>query len=444
MQIQGDLGATDVASLLRGMQQERATGTLSVTGGGRACSLYFLFGHLFHAVGDGQEGEAAVLEALGWHSGSFTFDARAKLPPEETITASTADLLAEWDRRQLLTSAAAAFDDTPPGAPPEPPAATPPEPALEPGGAAAPAAAAVGGARADFEATFPAPAEERTWAATAPSSPEPSPPAPPVPAFAPSEVMATMSTPPAVFDDAPARPAVAPSAPLSLTPAARAIGAPNSPGLDVLLPLPNGVPQNIGLKSNFLNFPRMLRAISDDHLTGYIRLREDGRAVAHLLMRAGDVLAASHQDAGGVQAGGEALGRMAGDIAAGRGLVDVVTLEDPITLAIGRLVVATPMLTGLPARIVTFPALLEYLGEEQTTGALVVVTPSDRGVLLLDDGGVLGGYTLTRPDQVAEPDPVSALCTDRAARIEVLRCQPRDIPTALDLAAVDRAAAAAS
>ncbi len=448
MLVQGDLDATDVASLLRGMQQERATGTLSVTDGLRECSLYFLFGHLFHAVGNGREGEAAVLEALGWHRGSFSFDARAKLPPEETITASTADLLAEWDRQNAVAALVPAEASSAPGdaagADAGAPAAPTPEPAELPAGAVAAAAGT------DDEPPAPRMAPtEPAWSLPTAGGREPFPPPALAGTPAPPEVMPTpMPTPPALPDTLAPRPSPPPAVPLApaavLGPGARVVGAPGGPGLDVLLPLPNGVPQNSGLKSNFLNFPRMLRAISDDHLTGYIRLREEGRAIAHLAMREGDVLAAAHEAGGGVQGAADAMGRMAADIATGRGLVDVVTLPEPTTLAICRLVVSTPMLTGLLARYVNFASLLEYLAEERVTGAVVVITPDDRGVLLLDEGAVLGGYTHERPDQVPEPDPVAALCAHREARIEVLRCQPRDIPTALDLAAVDRATPSAS
>ncbi|MHB8331681.1 MAG: DUF4388 domain-containing protein, partial [Candidatus Dormibacteria bacterium] len=74
MQNQGSLGPTTVAELLQTMQQERATGTLVVESGGQTCSLHFLFGHLFHAVGDSQEGDQAVLSALGWSSGLYNFN----------------------------------------------------------------------------------------------------------------------------------------------------------------------------------------------------------------------------------------------------------------------------------------------------------------------------------------------------------------------------------
>src|SRR5690242_2592504 len=81
------------------MQAQRATGTLQVRNGGEAFSLFFLFGHLFHAYGDGSQGEDAVFEPLAWRQGDYTFDPKSKLPTEETITAPTADILAEAKRR---------------------------------------------------------------------------------------------------------------------------------------------------------------------------------------------------------------------------------------------------------------------------------------------------------------------------------------------------------
>ena len=81
------------------MQAQRATGTLQVRSGGEAFSLFFLFGHLFHAYGNGSQGEEAVFEPLAWRQGDYSFDPKSKLPTEETITAPTADILAEAKRR---------------------------------------------------------------------------------------------------------------------------------------------------------------------------------------------------------------------------------------------------------------------------------------------------------------------------------------------------------
>src|ERR1700731_1275290 len=133
------------------MQAERATGTLTIDNGGDSCSLYFLFGHLFHANGPGGQGEEVVIDALGWSDGSYQFDPRAKLPAEETIKASPAELIAAADSREAPAAAAATGASSWPDASPaysssdtygSAPAAALPEPIEEPAYAvAAPAAA---------------------------------------------------------------------------------------------------------------------------------------------------------------------------------------------------------------------------------------------------------------------------------------------------------------
>lgn len=58
-----------------------------------AYTLYFLFGHLFHATGEGASGDDAVLGALRQHEGDFAFDAKAKLPADETVKSSIPELV---------------------------------------------------------------------------------------------------------------------------------------------------------------------------------------------------------------------------------------------------------------------------------------------------------------------------------------------------------------
>src|SRR5207253_141692 len=73
---------------------ERSTGTLTVrNGNGESASLYFLFGHLFHAQGNGKSGDDAVVSALNWTKGDFEFDAKAKLPADETVKAGIPELV---------------------------------------------------------------------------------------------------------------------------------------------------------------------------------------------------------------------------------------------------------------------------------------------------------------------------------------------------------------
>ena len=94
MQSHGTLAEIPLRSLLESAQGERSTGTLIIRdGNGQSTSLYFLFGHLFHAQGDGKSGDDAVVNVLHWTRGDFEFDAKAKLPADETVRAGIPELV---------------------------------------------------------------------------------------------------------------------------------------------------------------------------------------------------------------------------------------------------------------------------------------------------------------------------------------------------------------
>jgi hypothetical protein len=65
-----------------------------VTAGVRTGSLYFLFGHLFHATTGALTGEPALQEMLSWQDVHYSFDKTAQLPKEETIQRSLDEILA--------------------------------------------------------------------------------------------------------------------------------------------------------------------------------------------------------------------------------------------------------------------------------------------------------------------------------------------------------------
>jgi hypothetical protein len=90
----GSISPAPLAVFLRSMQRERATGTLQVTAGGQTGSLYFLFGHLFHAVCGTATGEVALQELLGWRDVQYAFDTKSPLPTEETIERPIDQILA--------------------------------------------------------------------------------------------------------------------------------------------------------------------------------------------------------------------------------------------------------------------------------------------------------------------------------------------------------------
>jgi hypothetical protein len=105
LQAKGSLSETKLRSLLEEAQTERATGTLTLRNDGRMCTLYFLFGHLFHALNEGMQGDEAVVSALHWDTGDFDFDPKAKLPADETVKATIPELV---DTAGSNTHAAAA------------------------------------------------------------------------------------------------------------------------------------------------------------------------------------------------------------------------------------------------------------------------------------------------------------------------------------------------
>ena len=90
----GSFDASSLGKWLRSAEAQRVTGALQVTAGGRTCSLYFLFGHLFHVASDTLTGEPALRECLSWQDIQYTFDPKAKLPTEETIAGPIDQILA--------------------------------------------------------------------------------------------------------------------------------------------------------------------------------------------------------------------------------------------------------------------------------------------------------------------------------------------------------------
>jgi hypothetical protein len=369
VQTQGSLAQTNLASLLEAMQSERATGTLSLQQGGEQCSLFFLFGHLFHATGDLGQGEEAVINALGWTDGSFTFDPRAKLPAEETIKAATTELLQEAERRGASTHAESNGSG---------PAAIEEED-IEP----VPQPAAVEAGTASLEEDE---APTSAWSAAA-------------------EPARENAVTDAVLSPAPA------------TEAAPIYGNPSAAPLTDLYPLPSGKPIYEGLKSAFVDFPKLLRTLDADKHTGYIRL--DGADFAGvLLLHDGHVLEALFS-AGELSQGERAFQNFRRRMERGEGLLDVIELSGETVVALAQLLTARPLFTGLLGRFVNFAALLEYLAEEKVDGSVVVTGGSETGVILLRKGNIHGAYTQSQRDLVDNPATITNLAGERTARIEV-------------------------
>src|SRR5438067_13600838 len=354
----GSLDQTPLLSLLQSMQAQRATGTLQVRSGGEAFSLFFLFGHLFHAYGNGSQGEEAVFEPLAWRQGDYTFDPKSKLPTEETITAPTADILAEAKRRGV------------PGAD-----------------------------------NGPAPARESAPAQAA--APVPS--APPQPQV--SERPVVSQSPAA------AQPAPAPE---------------EGPPPTELYPLPVGKLVYESLKTAFVDFPKLLRSLSSDRLTGYLRLT--GLASRGMILFYQGSLIESFYDGGAVVSTGRtAFSLFKNDVDRGEGSMDVIELTAEVVTAIYQLLTAPTILQGLLARFVDVRALLQYLQEEKIHGSLLVRAPEEMGIVLLRDGALLGAFTRGQPQLVSDPEIVTRLCAESKTRIEVKAVADLEEPASVSL-----------
>jgi hypothetical protein len=357
----GSLDSTPLLSLLQSMQAQRATGTLQVRNGGEAFSLFFLFGHLFHAYGDGSQGEEAVFEPLAWRQGDYTFDPKSKLPTEETITAPTADILAEAKRRGV------------PGADGHGPVA-----AARPG---------------------PTPAPAASPAQSAPQVSE--------------------------------RPVVSQQAQPSAAPQAEAMPEQGPPATE-LYPLPVGKLVYESLKTAFVDFPKLLRSLSSDRLTGYLRLT--GQASRGMILFYQGSLIESFYDGGAVVSTGRtAFSLFKNDVDRGEGSMDVIELSSEVVTAIYQLLTAPTILQGLLARFVDIRALLQYLQEEKIHGSLLVRAPEEMGIVLLRDGQLLGAFTRGQPQLMQDPEIVTRLCADSKTRIEVKAVADLEEPASVSL-----------
>ena len=90
----GSLTEMPLGSLLASLEQERASGKLTIDGDNEPATLYFINGHLYHAVGDNAVGDEAVIRALNRSHGAFEFDPRVRLPADDTVASTIPDLVA--------------------------------------------------------------------------------------------------------------------------------------------------------------------------------------------------------------------------------------------------------------------------------------------------------------------------------------------------------------
>jgi outer membrane biosynthesis protein TonB len=342
---------------LEAAQGERSTGTLTIRdGNGQSASLYFLFGHLFHAQGDGKSGDDAVVNALHWTKGDFEFDAKAKLPADETVKAGIPE---------LVHAAEVAPQNAAPKPEPEPEevkAEERHEPKPEPKPEPRPEPRAERREHAEPERKVEAPQPRRGVK----HRPQPKHGREPIPVPAGQILYDSLKT---SFVD--------------------------FPRLMTTLE-----------KEGYTGYVRLLT----DDASGLILFRE-GSALECLY----DGVA----EAGGMVLGKQALQEFNDDVNGGHGVLDVVGLSPELIDGLYELTVSRPMYTELYAAWVDMKALLNFLSERKLSGSVLIRSSAGTGVIILAHGELAGAYTSESRDISDKPDRALALCDDPKAMIEV-------------------------
>ncbi len=208
--------------------------------------------------------------------------------------------------------------------------------------------------------------------------------------------------------------------------------APDGPPTTELYPLPVGKLVYESLKTAFVDFPKLLRSLSADRLTGYLRLT--GSASRGMILFYQGSLIESFYDGGAVvTTGRNAFSLFKNDVDRGEGSMDVIELTAEVVTAIYQLLTAPTILQGLLARFVDVRALLQYLQEEQLHGSLLVRAPEEMGIVLLRGGTLLGAFTRGQPQLVQDPEIVTRLCADPKTRIEVKAVADLEEPESVSL-----------
>jgi Domain of unknown function (DUF4388) len=372
LQVKGSLAESSLRSLLESAQAERATGTLSVRASASQAptTLYFLFGHLFHASGESGYGDDAVVSALTWPSGEFDFDARAKLPADETVKSSIPELIERASRI------------APPSPGPQRETAPPPQ-------------------------MGPPPRQV---------APEPQPPRRPQPAPAPQPqpMPANGWTPPAQV----AATTEVRSATNRAMGQAGQFRSSTKRGPEPI-PVPQGQVVYDSLKSSFVDFPRLLTTLERENYTGYVRLMTTG-SNGLIFFRDGQALECVYdRGEGQLEQGTRALRSFQQEVTSGNGELDVVSLSPELVDGLYQMTSAEPMYTDLYASWVDSRALVEFLSNRGLSGTVTVRARDGVGVMILAEGDLAGAYTSESREISDRADAVLALCDDPEAMIEV-------------------------
>jgi hypothetical protein len=414
LQARGSLTDTNLRSLLEVAQTERATGTLTLRqNGARSTTLYFLFGHLFHAMGDPGSGDDVVLHALDWSAGEFDFDAKAKLPADETVRSSIPELLERsgGPAPQPRSSNASAPERGAEHAPPQQARQqeqAPPPPESQPEAWKPPAETRPQDRSTDRSADG---AAERDRGQPAPVN----------------QNRSEQRSEPRTEQRQDQRAAYR-----SGDSRRNFRQRPQARHGREAIPVPAGQVMYDSLKTSFVDFPRLITTLEREGHTGYVRLLTDS-ANGLLYFREGTALECVFD--GGendFERGKAALMRFNDEVTRGQGVLDVVGLTPELVDGLYELTVAEPIYSDLYAAWVDMNALLKFLEERKLSGSLMVTASAGTGVIILTEGKLSGAYASQSREVSNDASSVLMLCQDPNAMIEVkaaseVRGQPLDV-----------------
>jgi hypothetical protein len=202
--------------------------------------------------------------------------------------------------------------------------------------------------------------------------------------------------------------------------------------------MPTGASLHSGLKASFLNFPMLLRTLTQDGFSGYVTIagEKDSRNVGHILFREGAIVQAQHRSGGAYRRHKAALQEVVRGVGAGEGLIDAIELPPTLVESVGGLIVANTVFLQLPSRIVDFDALVDYVGEQPLSGGILVTSGQDQvSVVLLTEGQAKGSYSVLNPELTEGPGVAAAACGEHEARIDVVASPSGSLP-AIELAEI--------
>jgi hypothetical protein len=415
LQARGSLTDTNLRSLLEVAQAERATGTLTLRqNGARSTTLYFLFGHLFHAMGEPGSGDDAVLHALDWSAGEFDFDAKAKLPADETVRSSIPELLersggpAPQPRSSNASGPERGAEHAPPQQGRQQEQASP-----------------------ESQEAWKPPAETRSQDRSTDRSTDRS---------ADGAAERDRGQPAPVNENRSERRSEPKPEQRQDQRAAYRSGdsrrnfrqRPQARHGREAIPVPAGQVMYDSLKTSFVDFPRLITTLEREGHTGYVRLLTDS-ANGLLYFREGTALECVFD--GGendFERGKAALMRFNDEVTRGQGVLDVVGLTPELVDGLYELTVAEPIYSDLYAAWVDMNALLKFLEERKLSGSLMVTASAGTGVIILTEGKLSGAYASQSREVSNDASSVLMLCQDPNAMIEVkaaseVRGQPLDV-----------------